>query len=503
MTRRRAEAALQFGLLAAIALGVVGVLATTSADVDLWGHLRFGLDLLQSRTFPAQDPYSFTTDRPWVNHEWLAELLFALSWRWAGAAGLIGLKLACIGGAIAFVERTLANAAVKADTRFLLLGLGVAGMLPRVTHVRPQLFSVLLFAALLFVVTHRPAAPRRLLWAVPLLALWANLHGGWIVGLATLGVWCAGLVWESRDRGVRALWPLGLPLLAAVATLGNPEGVGLWRFLLETVRFGRTAISEWGPVWLEPVSLVIWLLFAGLAGAAIAGVARRRELLVRPAAVLLPVLWGVASLRVNRLDSFFVLSAISLLGPKLESLVGPQAAARTSPSPPLPRSIRALIVAVLLTGAVALPAGRQAIGCIQMQSRWWPEPEVAAFFADRKLSGRTVTFFRWGEYAIWNLPPDIAISMDGRRETVYSQGVIDGHLELYDGTPRGLDYLDSLRADFVWLPSALPVVSTLQARGWRPIFRGPASTVLAGDLHADVTPLDVTTVPASRCFPGP
>ena len=49
----------------------------TIADPDLWGHLRFGLDMLRSGTIAAQDCYSYTSDRTWINHEWLAELVFA------------------------------------------------------------------------------------------------------------------------------------------------------------------------------------------------------------------------------------------------------------------------------------------------------------------------------------------------------------------------------------------------------------------------------------------
>src|ERR1700722_3532633 len=66
----------------------------TQADPDLWGHLRFGLDMLASHSIPSIDPYSFTAaGAPWTNHEWLAELSFAVGWKLAGAAGLVLLKV--------------------------------------------------------------------------------------------------------------------------------------------------------------------------------------------------------------------------------------------------------------------------------------------------------------------------------------------------------------------------------------------------------------------------
>jgi len=66
----------------------------TTADPDLWGHLRFGLDLLDTGRVIRPDPYSFLTSGvTWVNHEWLAEAALGIAWRSAGPLGIILLKL--------------------------------------------------------------------------------------------------------------------------------------------------------------------------------------------------------------------------------------------------------------------------------------------------------------------------------------------------------------------------------------------------------------------------
>src|SRR3954467_3803438 len=83
-----------------IALLVFGVVAfmyawTTQSDPDLWGHIRFGQDLLHSHQVNRVDIYSYTTGSAvWVNHEWLSEAALAWSYDHAGAAGLVWLKLA-------------------------------------------------------------------------------------------------------------------------------------------------------------------------------------------------------------------------------------------------------------------------------------------------------------------------------------------------------------------------------------------------------------------------
>src|SRR5262245_12572441 len=174
---------------------VFSVTALTRADVDLWGHLRFGLDILESHTLESTDTYSFTSDRPWINHEWLSEISIAGAWQAGGATGLILLKLAYILGALAFMRATLKEQRIDGRARTMLLGLTLVGLLTRVTHVRPQLFSVLLFSALIYIfVRSERGSTRTLLWTIPILVLWANFHGGWLVGVATVGIWCLGTI---------------------------------------------------------------------------------------------------------------------------------------------------------------------------------------------------------------------------------------------------------------------------------------------------------------------
>src|SRR4029453_268254 len=69
-------------------LALIAILiSATRTDPDLWGHVRFGLDWLQSWRLPAIDPYSFTQDRPWVNHEWLSEAFMGAAYRIGGSGG--------------------------------------------------------------------------------------------------------------------------------------------------------------------------------------------------------------------------------------------------------------------------------------------------------------------------------------------------------------------------------------------------------------------------------
>jgi hypothetical protein len=124
---------------------------------------------------------------------------------------------------------------------------------------------------------------------------------------------------------------------------------------------------------------------------------------------------------------------------------------------------------------------------------------------DRQLRGRMVTFFDWGQYAIWHKPGELRVSMDGRRETVYSDRSVDLHLDMYLALDDGLAYLDSLQADYVWVPRELPLAGTLmKSPAWTPAYRGGRSIIFArsGLLPAG-TPVQEGAEVQCRCFPGP
>jgi hypothetical protein len=332
------------------------------------------------------------------------------------------------------------------------------------------------------------------LLVIPVAILWTNLHGGWLVGIGTIALWCAGEAYVLRATPRAAVFPIACAAAAAVSTMVNPYGPGLWRFLAETVRFGRQAIPEWGPIWTTPASVIVWAVLALV----LAGVMWNRPQVRNPAATAIPILWAFASIRVNRLDAFFTLSLMGLLAVPVATLVSGRQRGR-HPSGSLHAGMTIAVAIVIL---LAIPAGRRAATCIGFLAPRWPEPDAVEFIQSRQLTGRLVTYFDWGEYAIWHLSPQMKVSIDGRRETVYSDAVFRGHLELYAGTPAGLTYLRNLGPDYVWLPRGLPVAQALTREGWVALFEGPQSIIFRrADTGGVVRVLGEPA--AGRCFPGP
>jgi hypothetical protein len=486
------RAFLRFFLFVALAIGLAGA----GADGDLWGHVRFGRDLVANHQLVAHDTYSFTSDRPWVNHEWLAEGAMALAFGAAGSLGLNLLRIACLAIVLALVWRRLSPLNAPARIVDMLLVVTALGAYTGAQHVRPQMFSLVFFALLLSVLTD---ADRRDDWrplaVVPLLmAVWANVHGGWIVGMECLFLWIAcKVVLERRSARDRAML-IALAGASFLMTAVNPHGTGLWAFLLETVRVGRPNIEDWQPVYrLGGWFWVFWLLPATLAVAA--AVRSRLQLKIAPAAIVLFLAAG--SLMVNRLGAFFTLAVAFLMAEALTQN-WPE---RQDPLAQRPARFLRFAAALVLVAAVPLFVWRA--GRIQMGHPPMPEREAAAFVARSGLHGNVLVWFDWGEYVIWHCSPQLRVSIDGRRETVYSQRLIDDHMAFYLGAASALDLPSRIGADYVWVPKWIPVVAKLKERGWKPVFEGPESIILAKD-SSDVHRVTVTASNSRPgAFPGP
>jgi hypothetical protein len=158
--------------------------------------------------------------------------------------------------------------------------------------------------------------------------------------------------------------------------------------------------------------------------------------------------------------------------------------------------LAALATAVIVAVSIgAIPR------CIAMTGTWVPDPAGVRALAASRAEGRLVTWFEWGEYAIWHLGPSLRVSIDGRRETVYSERVLREQMAIGLGRPNGLAALERMTPEYVWLPSehSRGTAEWLAKHGYRLDIATERSFVaVRGDLPV------VAPVPggAASCFPG-
>jgi hypothetical protein len=317
-----------------------------------------------------------------------------------------------------------------------------------------------------------------------------------VLGGATL----AALLLPGAARGtLRERLVIAATLLCcAAAPLLNPYGLGLYIFLAETLSVPRPEIVEWRPVLYAGLDwIALWL-----ATAVVGALWFRRGYWRRhPANALLILVFDVMAFQVARLIGFAALVTAALLSEDGSAASG----ARRTPVQRA-RAVRLSPVAVALVlvatcGSAAVVVSN--LRCLADTESWAVPAGDAAFLREALPAGRLLTWFNWGQYAMWHLGPAVKVSFDGRRETVYSQRFIDEHMNLYAAGPGWRATLDRLAPDLVWLPPTAPLADKLPAEGWHVIRRTTGSVILAKTRRDRPERPPSGSVAASRCFPAP
>jgi hypothetical protein len=244
-------AALLFGLLI-FGVAIFKLNQGFLADPDTYWHIATGRWMLAERSFPWHDIFSHTAaGQPWVNMEWLAQIILASTYDWFGWRGLIVL-----GGLVVALTFVLLYKLLARELRATVaLGAAAISFLFASIHflARPHLLAcpiIVVWTAHLaraFAENRRPS-----IWLLPLMVLWANLHGGFTLGLLLTGGFGLEAIIAAaaaERRHVATQWILfGIgSLLAGCIT---PYG---YEYLLQTYHVFNLGeilhhVGEWRPM---------------------------------------------------------------------------------------------------------------------------------------------------------------------------------------------------------------------------------------------------------------
>ena len=415
--------------------GVVLAVSRTRADPDLWGHLRFGLDTLSNQGVVQIDPYSYlTAGQRWFNHEWLAEVSYALVWYLAGSSGLILLKTATWLATYGLLFWYLVRLPLPPLRTAILLGLSIPLMAPIFGPVRPHMYTALLFTVLLLIIIKADKGSYGWLWGAPVIfVLWPNLHGAFLIGLGVLGLW--GLIHFLTHRQKRVLFRVLPPILASIiATLVNPYGIDLWIFLANHIRDPRQEITEWRPIAVNSTLGLIYLFWIILCALGLKYTRRQRS----PALVVVFAVLAFLPLVSERHLLFFAIGTVMLMGPHIVD-----AWDRVMPVPTASRSIKPIAIIIPVLAALIIIAIKPPDFSRIPLSKRFPVPAGSiSFLNESGVSGNLAVHFDWGDYAIWHLTPEIKVSIDTRREMAYAQEIYHTNLRFMTGSGDWADLID-------------------------------------------------------------
>ncbi|MBZ5572698.1 MAG: hypothetical protein LAO09_12575 [Acidobacteriia bacterium] len=467
-----------------LALGLFTMAARVVTDPDVWWHLRTGQLILQNHTVFHSDPYSFTKfGQPWVDHEWLSQLVIFSLYRVAGWGGLV----AAFG---AITAAAFLTAFLRCPGRPYVAGLiTVWGALASVPcwGVRPQVLTLLLASVFLLILDRSYARPNLLWCTPPLLLLWVNLHAGYALGIALLVLFLVGdaldLAFGYRDssHSNARFRRLALVLTACIAVIPlNPYGTRMYWYPLETLH--SRAMQVYIGEWLSPdfhQHRYLPTLFMMLLTLVLPALSPRR---LRPRELLLLTAATYMALRSVRHIPIYMLVAIPILSGMVQAMLEKAgkaglfgAGSRPLPTPKLIFNLLLLIGLTVFTVArLRSVIGGQA----KTEIREFPSAAVNYLAANRP-PGPLLNHYNWGGYFIWKLHPDYPVYIDGRAD-VYGDSFLDGFASSYylkDKSWR--DPLAAWGVRTVVLPPDAPLVIALKTMpDWQTVFADSQAVVL-------------------------
>jgi hypothetical protein len=442
-----------FVALAAFALA----LATPPSDPDMYWHLASGKWMLDHGQLLRADVFSSTVNgQPYSVGEWLGQIVLYVAYLAGGWTGLVILRGLLVGVCAFFLTRVALRGgapiivAVPVTCAALLLS-------EIVWTDRPHLFTLALFPLLLDLLLAARAGRFGLLLGVPpLMLLWTNLHGGYALGLALVGVFTLEALLTRRNFAAFAI----TASTAFAASLVDPGSLGLSAAAAHATAPPRFIVEESPPDVTRPAGFVFAAFIIGTLALAMRSGGSLLDLLL-----LAPLLWlGLSAQRHMPYFAFAAVPFISAAIPRAWSPLEAWLARRR----PYPRGaivgFGAGVAAMALAGVAFVPNAPN--------ERAYP---TVVLDAVRSGSGVLLNEYDWGGYLIWRAP-ERPVFVDGRLFPFLPDVFADWRTAVELG-PRWKEVLERYQVTQVLLRPDRALVSALREQGWR-VVGGDAGSVL-------------------------
>jgi hypothetical protein len=471
----RARTVLPWLVLAGILVSLIANTARPLTNTDTYFHLRFGHEFLNG--WSVRDPGSVSTfaTADWVPTQWLSEVVMAKIEDWFGLAGvawLSGLLQVLLFLGVYAAVRGRADPLVAMPVTAVALYAMQNGL-----SMRPQVVSYLLTAVVVAAWLRTLDDHRLRWWLVPLVWLWAMLHGMWPVALLVGAVATVGLALDRVPKGV-VVRATGLNLVCAVAAAVTPVGPSLYGAVV-AVGDRRAYFAEW-----LPPDWVSWRSggFAVLLAATLVGLWLRRENLWTE--TLLIALAGVFAAYSVRTVPVGAAMLAPLAAAPLQALLG-----RRSPTDEWERR------AVLGGAALAL------VGLAIAVPHTSDEPLPVPSWSDQALGDlppgtKVLNDWSLGGYLMWRYPR-LDLVMHGYGDT-FTTAELTRNNDLLLVAPGWLHDLRETGARVAVLrPSSLLATQLASQAGWRVVHHSDSFDMLEapGSWHSAAPPTAVLDRP--------
>jgi hypothetical protein len=416
----------------ALALFALSLSLQQIRSLDYWWHLRTGQLIVETGAVPRVDPYTYTVPgAPWIDVHWLFQLgLYAIH-AMGGHTAVVLAKAAwvlLVTGLLASIGYRRERAAISVFALALALAVSGERFMPR-----PELPTFVCLAAVLALLERFRRWPDARVYAiVAVQALWVNVHGLYVLGLALCVFYLVAqiappLVVPKERFDIARIRRLGaVTALSIFASLANPNGLDGALYPIQQLAMIGPAeergalgslVAELIPTLSEEgAARGTLVLFAALATASFAAMALNwRRIPISDPLVLVAFLY--LALGANRNVALFAIVAAPIAVRNLNEFLDAR------PRPLRVPAIAGATVALLLVVAAAdAMRGRffTRMGILREPGLSVMEvmhPVAAVdWIARERPAGPIYHHMADGGYLIWRLHPDYRVMVDGRLE---------------------------------------------------------------------------------------
>ena len=490
-------------------------------DCDTGWHIRTGQWILANHMIPIRDVFSFSKPGGvWFAWEWLSDILFAGIYSLGGLATVSIFAVLLISLTFAFLFRLVrrkSNAIVAVCVTMIAAAASSVHWL-----ARPHLFTLFLVVVFYSALERVREGNTRLLWLLPpAVALWTNLHGGFLAGIALIAAYGVGELLRfalSADEAARqaarmnARRYLACAAASMAASLVNPYGWGLHAHVLAYLAnsFESQHIAEFLSInFHHPAAIFFECLLALGAVAAFRGLREGRYV----EAVLIAMWMHAALLAVRNIPLFAIVAAPPVAAmltawiadlPRMETAAWVRNAARKFQEAATELSEMDAIGRFHVVSVAGLAMVAALILAPHPPKRFRPEfdPEsypasaiakISSDVLDRGGPAHIFTYDQWGDYIIYRLYPRTRVFLDGRTDYYgadFVQKAIDA-TNVKDGWDQTLARFG---VDTVLLPPSMPLAGALKLSDkWRVVYNDGVAVLFRS---AQVAAADAASGPA-------
>ncbi len=441
-------------------------LIDNNIDFDFWARLIVGKSFFQTGSLFNYDFYSYGTTHKFIDHEWGSSLVFYLIQNYFSDIGLLIFKTLIIFLTLFLITKIIRLKDNNIPLYFLFFFFSLHSICYTIfSTIRCQTFSFLFFVFYLYILElARCKKDYKVLFCLPILnIIWANLHGGFLVGLVLILLFAFGEFLNNR----KYMPYLIIFFISSLTSLANPWGFEYISYIIKAFSLNRVHIVEWQSAFFSKYSKIyltsfikfktfffisiIIFIYSIFKNIKLSGF-KKFYTQIDKTKYLIILFTTIISIKAMRCHPFFVYSVLAYCYSDFYKIFNKK----------LPlvfdKTKEFILLFLVLISTISHINPKSPI--FKTSENQYPI-HCIEFIKINNLKGNVLTNFHEGSYGAYKLYPNNLIFMDGRYEEVYDNNLINELARFYLAYNYE-DLLKKYKSDILILDKYYPVVEKLK-----------------------------------------